>query len=50
MMLNKPSFFVVVVVFVCEQFHSDYLKESRSFLWEVCIEPLLEGPDPNEEQ
>lgn len=24
------------------QFHADYLKQSRSYLWEVCIDPLLE--------
>jgi PI-3-kinase-related kinase SMG-1 len=26
------------------QFHADYLRQSRSYLWERCLEPLLEAP------
>ena len=26
------------------QFHADYLRQSRSFLWENCLDPLLEAP------
>jgi len=25
------------------QFHADYLKQSRSYLWEQCLEPALES-------
>ena len=28
---------------ITAQFHADYLTQSRSYLWERCLEPLLEG-------
>jgi PI-3-kinase-related kinase SMG-1 len=29
---------------ITAQFHADYLTQSRSFLWESCLGPLLDGP------
>ena len=29
---------------ITAQFHTDYLSQSRSYLWEKCLEPLLEAP------
>ena len=30
-----------LILILILQFHADYLKQSRSYLWEQCLEPVL---------
>ena len=44
-MMSKYIIIIIICVYCLPrstlQFHADYLKQSRSYLWEQCLEPVL---------